>query len=44
MKPFQVKNTSRSILGGFIKWNKGSAQDGSDSYAMSIADKKSLAH
>jgi len=28
---------SRSLMGGFVKWNKGSADDGSDSYAEQVA-------
>src|SRR5690625_160362 len=29
----------RSIYGGFVEWEKGSKEDGSDSYAMQIAPK-----
>jgi diphosphomevalonate decarboxylase len=29
-------SASRSILGGFVEWNKGSLQDGSDSHAIQI--------
>ena len=32
-------SASRSILGGFAQWNRGSRDDGSDSYADSIAPK-----
>ncbi|MEM3827000.1 MAG: diphosphomevalonate decarboxylase [Candidatus Micrarchaeaceae archaeon] len=28
----------RSIFGGFVKWNRGSKEDGSDSFAEQIAD------
>ncbi len=30
-------SASRSILGGFVKWNKGNSSDGTDSYAVSLA-------
>jgi len=30
----------RSIFGGFVEWHRGKKQDGSDSYAESIVDKK----
>ncbi len=32
-------SASRSILGGFVEWHKGSREDGSDSYAEQIAPK-----
>ncbi|MHA2173693.1 MAG: diphosphomevalonate decarboxylase [Candidatus Hodarchaeales archaeon] len=31
-------SASRSILGGFVEWQKGELTDGSDSYAISIQD------
>lgn len=33
-------SASRSIFGGFAEWQKGSLEDGSDSYAVQIADEK----
>ncbi|MDE1824936.1 MAG: diphosphomevalonate decarboxylase [Candidatus Micrarchaeota archaeon] len=31
---------SRSLMGGFVKWTKGSKPDGSDSYAEQVASEK----
>ncbi|MGC8652205.1 MAG: diphosphomevalonate decarboxylase [Candidatus Micrarchaeia archaeon] len=31
-------SSCRSLMGGFVKWNKGSKSDGSDSYIEQIAD------
>jgi len=33
-------SASRSILGGFVEWQKGEKADGSDSYAVQIANEK----
>ncbi len=33
-------SASRSIHGGFVKWNKGEKPDGSDSFAVQIAESK----
>ncbi len=31
-------SASRSVLGGFVEWMKGEKEDGSDSYAVQLAD------
>lgn len=33
-------SASRSMFGGFVKWQKGEKSDGSDSIAVQIADEK----
>jgi len=33
-------SASRSLYGGFVKWQKGSKKDGSDSIAIQVADEK----
>lgn len=32
-------SATRSIMGGFVKWNRGNNEDGSDSYAEEVFDK-----
>ena len=38
MKLPAVGSASRSLFGGFVRWEKGEKEDGTDSIAVQIAD------
>ena len=41
---FVVGSASRSLFGGFVRWDKGEKEDGTDSIAVQIADENVLSH
>lgn len=41
---FVVGSASRSLFGGFVRWEKGEKEDGTDSIAVQIADENVLSH
>jgi mevalonate pyrophosphate decarboxylase len=41
---FAVGSASRSLFGGFVRWEKGEKEDGTDSIAVQIADENVFLH
>lgn len=39
---FAIGSASRSLFGGFVRWEKGEKEDGTDSIAVQIADENVL--